>query len=536
MDSASEATLSPTDERISVSLSVNLNHVLPAELLLYLFHHVRDLFNVPPGSPIPRGIKVYAWIPVVTHVCRYWRSLALPCQSLWNVITVKRSVNNQCVEAMIRRSGTWPLHVTLAPVGMGTELIQPILQEMHRIEELVITSPLRRLLSQKIRPLLALPAPLLRALYLSTERTSEDSRLIDHPRALFNASLPKLRLLVLNDPTNSFLPSHARPSLREFRCTLQVHHGQPTELIPHHTALSALRLMPWLQKLSIDIDAPAFDGPVEESSSQHYATLRHLQEAHIDAPIQTCIFLLQHMHTSSLAHLDVKCSSISNADILRTLISVMNDKVTRQLSSLVFQFNEFDLVTQCYDSESSIVQIHNNSTKPKPNIDLFLPIYHMRFDHYFPVQLNNLQLSFIHTMFFRCMSYFHEVFTLVPRLISMALRETPLLRHLGIEGYPSKNIVELFSTSPQTLFEVSESQDPDDTSEIFLPNLESLTFVACSLHWSDDGELFARFIEGLNMRKRRNKGLSKLVLVDCYDYGSVELEALDAVVTEILDM
>ncbi|KAI0786176.1 hypothetical protein C8Q75DRAFT_283498 [Abortiporus biennis] len=560
-ESSSESS-KPTNGRIVTPLPGDINHILPAELILQIFHHYRDLFNVPPGNPIPKLTKVYTWIPALTHVCHHWRYLALSSPSLWNVVTAKRFANMDCIKAMIHRSATHPLIVTLDPAGMSVELIRLLLQEMHRIQELFISSTLQYLLSKQIRPLLALPAPLLRTLLLATEPSYGDVGLgvgiFDRPDAPFHVNLPKLQLVVLNNPIDSFLLSLARPSVREFHYTLQGRQ-QRTSIGLHRTILSALRLMPQLNKLFIHIDIPPFsDRPLSDMRIPEDFTLGQLREIQLDAPIHSCTILLQHIQTSPLVRLNIKCAPIDSG-LLRTLILAMNNKFydgvnlipastspssttitsnNRQISSLVFGFNEFGLVTQGYDSGVEMMHHHGAPTwtKPKPTFELFLSIYHMTFDHYFPVQLNTFQLSSIHTILFRSTTYFHEVFTLIPRLISITLREIPLLRHLGIEGYPSKNVMELFSISTsQQVFESPLGQDyHSEASDIFLPNLESLTFMTCSLHWSDDVELFARFIEGLRMRKRMNKGLPKLVLVGCYNFGRVQLETLSAIVPDIL--
>lgn len=83
-----------------------INMKLSAEILCEVFCHVKALsYSNNPGAP-GRGVGPVNWIQPVTHVCGYWRSIALSNPCLW---TDGFPVNVTGLETFLERSQDLPL-------------------------------------------------------------------------------------------------------------------------------------------------------------------------------------------------------------------------------------------------------------------------------------------------------------------------------------------------------------------------------------------------------------------------------------------
>ena len=154
---------------------------LPPELLSRIFeHHIAackavwddgaPYDRIAPASCSDAAIGPYTWLRV-THVCAYWRAVALANPLLWSHVVLVRSV--PCVEAVLARSSQAPLTVqSYAPrcSGEGAFPIRPlklVLQHIHRVHALDLRVKWWAFFDY-IAPALEQPALLLARVHLAT--------------------------------------------------------------------------------------------------------------------------------------------------------------------------------------------------------------------------------------------------------------------------------------------------------------------------------------------------------------------------------
>ncbi|KAI0766630.1 hypothetical protein BD413DRAFT_615043 [Trametes elegans] len=115
---------------------------LPPEILSEIFtlvavDHFQSMRKMHYGS-----FRAYKWI-ALTHVCRAWRNIALNTPRLWSRIIVTQS--DMALE-VLSRSRKAPLHVSAtvnAPDDPRAAVLDAIVKEPSRLEELHVTAPAR---------------------------------------------------------------------------------------------------------------------------------------------------------------------------------------------------------------------------------------------------------------------------------------------------------------------------------------------------------------------------------------------------------
>ncbi|KDQ61416.1 hypothetical protein JAAARDRAFT_509522 [Jaapia argillacea MUCL 33604] len=177
---------------------------LPPEVLVNIFGQHASRSDISLGFALGCSRSTVWWI-AITHVCQYWREVALATPSLWCSLPFQRP---RWVPEMISRSQMAPLQVTVA--SESSEFLPQIrmaLEHMPRIRILGLelrTSDLRTL------PLSS-PAPLLHTLKLFN-RIIQDPFPI--PEDAFNLVTPSLRRLDLTGCT----PSWDSPMFKGLTC------------------------------------------------------------------------------------------------------------------------------------------------------------------------------------------------------------------------------------------------------------------------------------------------------------------------------
>ena len=159
---------------------------LPPETLAAIFVH---LSKQQPDSPGRSSSYFVEDLLSITHVCRFWRQVAINAPELWTEITMK---NPEAVEAFLERSGAVPLNVDLH-LGPGTEppcgILEAVAPHSHRFRRFSIFAPPEA----HYDPFAAFtgPAPLLERLEINYPVDSP-------PRSLFGGQTPRLRELVIS--------------------------------------------------------------------------------------------------------------------------------------------------------------------------------------------------------------------------------------------------------------------------------------------------------------------------------------------------
>lgn len=152
---------------------------LPPETLAAIFVHLskeeRDSHGRNSSSLIQDLVSI-------THVCRFWRQVAINAPDLWNKIN---TTNLEAVDTFLERSGAVPLSVDLRP--LDREILLAVTPHVHRFRQFSLSAPR----DPDYNPFVTLtkPAPLL-------ERLGINYPAVDFgPYVLFDDQVPRLREL-----------------------------------------------------------------------------------------------------------------------------------------------------------------------------------------------------------------------------------------------------------------------------------------------------------------------------------------------------
>lgn len=151
---------------------------LPPEILAAIFVHLSE----PDSSEDERSGFVQDLFSV-THVCRFWRQVAINAPELWSEIT---TTSLEIVETFLERSKTVPLNVYFRPVNQ--KILRSVAPHTHRFRQLTVSAP--RFPGPEPFASLTNPAPLLETLVISCPADLQ-------PRILFDDQAPRLRELLV---------------------------------------------------------------------------------------------------------------------------------------------------------------------------------------------------------------------------------------------------------------------------------------------------------------------------------------------------
>lgn len=179
----------------SASFGDSLVNNLPAEVLSLIFVIVVDSSTDVPYRLRP-GRKVLPSCVLLTHVCRYWREVALNCSALWTKIDF---MSVKCAQEMLTRAKYAPLKVFATVEDHWQQPTVPIkaihaaLQQLPRIKELELTHNGKDL-NALVRTMSS-PAPLLERMSL---RATTSGRGLEYlTESTFAGIAPRLRFLSL---------------------------------------------------------------------------------------------------------------------------------------------------------------------------------------------------------------------------------------------------------------------------------------------------------------------------------------------------
>ncbi|KAI0088593.1 hypothetical protein BDY19DRAFT_906598 [Irpex rosettiformis] len=280
---------------------------LPPELLERIFQlHARSCRE--PGLDSERlgcssTTNPYAWI-IVTHVCRYWRDVALGSALLWSHIVLTRNLD--CIKAFLTRSQQASLTVVqLRPnPGCFGERVMPVapmrlvLAEMNRIRALELY--MKWWIFDDIAEYLAKPAAHLKSLTLSTPHGLYDCGVVQpvlHLDHKYNGpTLERLSLCAYGFPWWNAAPFKA---LKSFH----IEKGIP-EKPSVAQVVRALQWMPCLTDLSLeDVFGPSPKHLTSLPAVDDVAVLRQLENIKLSGDIVSCTCLLSSLIFPGTTHI-----------------------------------------------------------------------------------------------------------------------------------------------------------------------------------------------------------------------------------------
>ncbi|CAL1698645.1 unnamed protein product [Somion occarium] len=247
---------------------------LPPELLIEIFLCHIDLllksFHEWDSRP--------AFWFVVTHVCRYWRDLALACPQLWTLIFARDRL--ECISAVLERSGDMPLDVHHS--DSDKSCLHATLEALHRIRTLIVHLTDNQY--TEFMHILPRPAPLLRRLSINTYMIQTDPPRAEHVLSFLN-DVPALQDLSTNLYFNEFrhlLP----PSLT--RLEIPIAPGFMSQVLECLFSLPLLNDL--LLRMGDSFDATYNGRPV---------SLSHLRRLEISGSSVNLVHILSHLEFPS---------------------------------------------------------------------------------------------------------------------------------------------------------------------------------------------------------------------------------------------
>ncbi len=274
--------------------------LLPEILVLIFAFLVHAKPTVSSAGDIPEGISRpqarLGWI-AVTHVCSFWRQIALKHRILWT--HHRFNLGPEWTMEMLCRAGDAPLELTLSEEFVSfppskSDAATVISQLLHRVSALTIDEGA---FTPLILDSLTLPAPLLGSLSIIS------SQFVLLPQYLFSGNVPKLHDLYLGN----VLPAWTTAAFTELKrlCVVIDCHMDASHVPTYPELFDALQSMPHLEVLLLKGCLPL--GRFPHLLVDRMIQVPNLQYLFIDGHTFGCHRILEHLNFSREAAVSVTC-------------------------------------------------------------------------------------------------------------------------------------------------------------------------------------------------------------------------------------
>ncbi|TFK29656.1 hypothetical protein FA15DRAFT_663811 [Coprinopsis marcescibilis] len=269
---------------------------LPPEVLSRIFIHFELQTSLRFHCPANRS-----WYQI-THICRYWRSVALHCPQLWSNICV---VSTFWTELFLSRSKQAPLLLEIGfqvPFAMEPRIHEILVTQMSRLSSLLVSGT-TDMLKMRLHHLPS-SAPSLHTLSIENSGFNETMTLPE----LFVEGTPQLKELRLYrcyiDWSSPLLQglSKLNISVNDDVFYPSTHPPPPSPDV----FLQALRNMTTLTHLTLQMDFPDINSKPLSNSS---IALHHLEELDLAGSITGVVGFLSHITLPASAHIRLVCST-----------------------------------------------------------------------------------------------------------------------------------------------------------------------------------------------------------------------------------
>lgn len=225
------------------------------------------------------------WI-AVTHVCSFWRLVALEHRTLWT--HHQYNLSHEWTVEMLRRAGDAPLELTLSEEFVPfpphkSDAATVISRLLHRVCALTIGEGA---LTSSTLNSLASPAPLLNTLSVTS------SQIAFLPRYLFSGNAPKLCDLYLGNVFPAWTTA-AFTGLRRL-CVVVDRHMDTSHTPTYLELFDLLQSMPHLEVLLLRGCLPL--GPFPHHLVDHTTLVPNLQYLFLDGHTFGCRQILEHLN------------------------------------------------------------------------------------------------------------------------------------------------------------------------------------------------------------------------------------------------
>ncbi|PSR72217.1 hypothetical protein PHLCEN_2v11924 [Hermanssonia centrifuga] len=294
-----------------------INQRLPPELLAEIFvHYIAEtspsgLETYAPDARPPDYKKPYEWVQI-THICHFWRDVALLSPRLWNRILVTQHTNVDCVREMLARSQQAPLFVSVDEEHHTNSdsvdfSLQAILAELHRIRSLELSVSSATLFKHSVH--IERPAPLLRR-FLLIDIDAQDEVVSRAPLPIATVHLERV---ILSGYELTHIRHTLLPSIKHLTLLLPPQ-GFSLELL--HSALGDMTL---IETLTLSL----WDGPSTHAVLGVVA-FPYLERLQLIGASVVCAAFLR--HTTFPATSTTVIEGLDGADF-NSFVSAMADKL-----------------------------------------------------------------------------------------------------------------------------------------------------------------------------------------------------------------
>lgn len=340
---------------------------LPPELLSKIFLVYANMIHegdVESDGPDPECHVqfYYSWI-YVSHVCRYWRDVALGCAPLWAFIAFETfSFRIAAPHWILKRAGACPLTVVyhqnagcdcsraklsgLSPCGLDyiSELLPRIRHLIVFIEDDIFMNPLWTTLCCSAPSLETLQIGLRgEALETCTEGLDDDAADDEDlvlPKKLFAQNAPRLRSVAIANMgytwTNNLfkLSSLRHIEIKNRRTSSAVHDDEDMQML-----LEMLSATPLLESLSVN---NALE-PV--CSVESVVSLPHLRYIQLQDSPETLACVLSHLHLPTFTSIHLRLM-VDGVELLQEDISELVEALSPLLEASPFHTVSYTLPAQ----------------------------------------------------------------------------------------------------------------------------------------------------------------------------------------------
>lgn len=514
-DECSEDNNDTTQKRREQNAQIPVNQ-LPAEILAEIFlvwaSHVLTAAHRRPLVVKGRG---YHWWIIILHVCHLWREIVLNLPRFWSDFA---ATSAQLTEVMLLRSKKVPLDVHLYPSPALEEPTQRVLNHLHRIHSLTIsTQPL-----ELHRYVLGDSAPLLRSLIYNVEPGSNFGH-SDSGTPFDHVDMPALCVLHLADSHCSWSSPLLKPTLKQLLWE-EPYRGTAYRTSHMSNALRVLSSMPVLNELHLrSVLPPAPSEDVSTLADPFF--LPHLRTLVLEASASSAACLLRHVTYPPNAHVYVHCTD-QDEHALPILFSALSTKIATpdasspipQLSSVYIGIIEL----RAWDSDPGVDTLDTSSSEDSdlpPLLDITMQEAHRSLNLFLQHLDRVAPLANITTLYFEP-SRWNSVDTAPWAAAAAAMIN---VRTVGVGRHGFEMLRGLLNT------DVWAGRCGANRAPAF-PQLEVLRLWCLWMRWNPNRRGQSLVYYGLRdtLRERAFAGLrfKRIELVNCINVMSADIELL----------
>lgn len=470
---------------LSSHLNEVMKHILAIRGLKTRLNSLSSISRLPPkiltkifleykALHIPKACDSCAW-QSISHVCHYWRTVALGCPLLWTWILP--SADDDCIEEFLNRSNGLPLIVPVAALPSSCDE-KFLAANMARIETLHLTIHAQTTHMSS--------APSLRNFVVKSNwRSTYDINL--NSTIIYGDAAPQLRELTITSvPFEWHRFRHT--NIRHLRI-IRPEHPVGSSL---KTIVDMLCALPLLEVLVLLDCMPTNTRPSQQGDS--IATLRHLHSVAISGNTFACVNLLSYLDFPSDSSVRLCGHKAESAEAVVPYITKFTQTYTMQCLTVSKYTNalRFAPVTEPHQPLTTTHYDDLMDIRTLPEVIIFFPY------EAFLTICKSVPLSGVVELVVLCAYCSKHLVTTVETIVK-AFGSVPTIRTLYIRNKIHGEVLDYLDAPAQI----------DDSIILALPNLQELKLEYASLQEVDVDILVAY----LNGRRGHGRGIQKIAFL-----------------------